>query len=69
MRKNGTTFSIGMMQLLSGNAYSMSCSGMVNVNGSSDYLDFTVFTGNTTSQVLNGEAAQQYTRVDMFKIQ
>jgi hypothetical protein len=69
MRKNGTTFSIGMMQLLSGNAYSMSCSGMVNVNGSSDYLDFTVFTGNTTSQVLNGVAAHQYTRVDMFKIQ
>jgi hypothetical protein len=69
MRKNGTTFSIGQMQLLSGNPYSMSCSGIVNVNGSSDYLDFTVFTGNTTSQVLNGEATQQYTRVDMFKIQ
>jgi hypothetical protein len=69
MRKNGNTFSIGQMQLLSGHAYSMSCSGMVNVNGSSDYLDFTVFTANTTSQVLNGEAAQQFTRVDMFKIQ
>jgi hypothetical protein len=69
MRKNGNTFSIGMMQLLSGNPYSMSCSGMINVNGSSDYLDFTVYTSNTTSQVLNGEAAQQYTRVDMFKIQ
>jgi hypothetical protein len=69
MRKNGTTFSLGMMQLLSGNPYSMSCSGMINVNGSSDYLDFTVYTSNTTSQVLNGEAAQQYTRVDMFKIQ
>ena len=69
MRKNGTTFSIGQMQLLSGNAYSMSCSGIVNVNGSSDYLDFTVFTGNTTSQVLNGEANRQYTRADMFKIQ
>jgi hypothetical protein len=69
MRKNGTTFSIGQMQLLSGNPYSMSCSGIVNVNGSSDYLDFTVYTANTTSQVLNGEASQQYTRVDMFKIQ
>ena len=69
MRKNASTFSIGQMQLLSGNAYSMSCSGMVNVNGSSDYLDFTVYTANTTSQVLNGEATQQFTRVDMFKIQ
>jgi hypothetical protein len=69
MRKNAGTFSIGQMQLLSGNAYSMSCSGMVNVNGSSDYLDFTVYTSNTTSQVLNGEASQQFTRVDMFKIQ
>jgi hypothetical protein len=69
MRKNAATFSIGQMQLLSGHAYSMSCSGVVNVNGSSDYLDFTVFTSNTTSQVLNGEASQQYTRVDMFKIQ
>jgi hypothetical protein len=69
MRKNAATFSIAMMQLLSGNPYSMSCSGMINVNGSSDYLDFTVYTSNTTSQVLNGEAAQQYTRVDMFKIQ
>ncbi len=69
MRKNGNTFSIGMMQLLSGNPYSMNCSGLINVNGSSDYLDFTVYTSNTTSQVLNGEASQQYTRVDMFKIQ
>jgi hypothetical protein len=69
MRKNGNTFSIGMMQLLSGNPYSMTCSGLINVNGSSDYLDFTVYTSNTTSQVLNGEASQQYTRVDMFKIQ
>ncbi len=69
MRKNAGTFSIGQMQLLSGNAYSMSCSGMVNLNGSTDYLDFTVYTSNTTSQVLNGEAAQQFTRVDMFKIQ
>jgi len=68
-RKNGTTFSIGMMQLLSGNAYSMSCSGMVNLNGTTDYLDFTVYTANTTSQVLTGESNQQYTRVDIFKIQ
>ena len=69
MRKNATTFSIGMMQLLSGNAYTMSCSGMINVNGTTDYIDFTVYTANPTSQILNGEASQQYTRVDMFKIQ
>ena len=68
-RKNGNTFTIGMMQLLSGNAYSMSCSGMIYLNGTTDYLDFTAYSSNTTSHVLTGEASQQYTRVDMFKIQ
>ena len=68
-RKNGSTFSIGQMQLLSGSSYSLSCSGMVNLNGTTDYLDFTAYSSNTTSHVITGESLQQYTRVDIFKIQ
>ena len=69
MRKNATTFSIGQMQLLSGSPYSMSCSGMVYLNGTTDYVDFTAYSANTTSHSLTGESNQQYTKVDMFKIQ
>ena len=68
-RKNGSTFTIGQMQLLSGSSYSLSCSGMVNLNGTTDYLDFTAYSSNTTSHVITGESLQQYTRVDIFKIQ
>jgi hypothetical protein len=52
LRKNGSTFAIDQTQTLSGNAYSQNVTKLVYLNGSTDYVDFTAYTGNPTSQTL-----------------
>lgn len=52
MRKNGNTFFIGQKTIDSSSGYTLGGTRIVYLNGSSDYVDFTAYTGNTTSQVL-----------------
>jgi len=55
LRKNGTTQSaIQQTQILTGSGYGQEIDIILYLNGSSDYLEVTAFTGNTTSQNING---------------
>jgi hypothetical protein len=54
IRKNGTTqMAIDQAQIVTGSGYGQSLSTIVYMNGSSDYLEFTAYTGNPTSQGIN----------------
>ena len=52
IRKNGSTFVISQTQTLSGNGYSQNATKLVYLNGSTDYVDFTAYTGNSSAQSL-----------------
>ena len=52
IRKNGTTFAISQTQTLNGQGYSQNATKLVYLNGSTDYLDFTAYTGNSSAQSL-----------------
>ena len=51
-RKNGNTFFIDQVTINSNNGYTLSGTKAVYMNGSTDYLDFTAYTSNTTSQII-----------------
>jgi hypothetical protein len=52
-RKNGTdTFLIAQAQLQVGSGYNVGGSKTIFLNGSTDYVDFSAYTSNTTSQTL-----------------
>ena len=67
LRKNATTFAISQVGIQTF-AYTMSVCGIVTMNGTTDFIDFTAFTGNTTSQVVVGIADASWTKLEMFKI-
>jgi len=68
-RKNGSTQAINQTQILSGNGYSQNQTKIVYLNGSTDYMDFTVYTGNPTSQsIQQGGATGQGTYFSAFLI-
>ncbi len=52
IRKNGNTFSITQTQTLTGSGFSQNSTKLVYLNGSTDYVDFTAYTGNSSSQSL-----------------
>ena len=54
VRKNGGSIAIAQAPVTSTIGNSISFSKLTQLNGTSDYLDVTAFTGNTTSQILNG---------------
>lgn len=54
VRKNGGSIAIAQAPVTSTIGNSISFSRITQLNGTTDYLDVTAFTGNTTSQVLNG---------------
>ena len=67
LRKNGTTFALSQVGIQTF-AYTQTACGIVTMNGTSDYIDFTVFTGNPTSQVVTGTADGAWTKMEIFKI-
>ena len=67
LRKNATTFAISQVGIQTF-AYTMSVCGIVTMNGTTDFIDFTAFTGNTTSQVVVGIADASWTKLEIFKI-
>jgi hypothetical protein len=61
LRKNGTTqLAIDQAQIVTGAGYGQTLSTIVYFNGSTDYVEVTAFTGNTTSQNINGAAGGTY---------
>jgi hypothetical protein len=67
IRKNGTTFALHQVGIQTF-AYTQNACGIVTMNGTSDYIDFTVYTSNPTSQVVNGTADGAWTKMEIFKI-
>jgi hypothetical protein len=57
-RKNGTTqVTIQQTQILTGAGYGQSLNAVIYFNGTTDYIELTAFTGNTTSQNINGASS------------
>ena len=52
IRKNGNTFALSQELINTFIGQSLMLSRMIYLNGTTDYIDFTVYTANTTSQVL-----------------
>jgi hypothetical protein len=67
IRKNGSTFALSQVGIHTF-AYTQNVCGIVTMNGTSDYIDFTAFTGNTTNQVVTGTADGAWTKMEIFKI-
>ena len=67
IRKNGNTFALSQVGIHTF-AYTQNACGIVTMNGTSDYIDFTAFTGNTTNQVVTGTADGAWTKMEIFKI-
>ena len=58
IRKNGSTqISIQQTQILTGSGYGQTISSIVYLNGTTDYIELTAFTGNTTSQSINSSSS------------
>jgi len=68
IRKNGSTFALHQVGIQTNFAYTQTACGIVTMNGTSDYIDFTVFTGNTTNQVVTGTGDGAWTKMEIFKI-
>ena len=66
-RKNGNTFAISIVGIQTFQ-YSQFVCGIVTMNGTTDYIDFTAYTSNATSQGVNGESAGLYTKMEIFKL-
>jgi len=61
LRKNGTTqLAIDQAQIATGAGYGQTLSTIVYFNGTSDYIEVTAYTGNTTSQDINGSGGGTY---------
>jgi hypothetical protein len=67
LRKNGTSFALSQVGVQTF-AFTMNACGIVTMNGTSDYIDFTAYTGNPTNQVVNGTADGAWTKLELFKI-
>jgi len=52
VRKNGSTVAISQQPLHTGDGTSQNATKLIYLNGSTDYVDFTAYTNNTTSQTI-----------------
>jgi hypothetical protein len=67
LRKNGSTFAISLVGIHTF-SYTQNVCGIVTMNGTTDYIDFTVYTGNPTSQDVRGTADGSWSKMEIFKI-
>jgi hypothetical protein len=67
LRKNGTTFALHQVGITTF-SYSQTVCGIVTMNGTTDYIDFTVYTSNPTSQTVRGTVDGSWTKMEVFKI-
>ena len=68
IRKNNTTIAINQVPVESGLNFSVYACAIANLNGSSDYIDATAYTSNTTSQNIVGTADGAWTKLELFKL-
>jgi predicted nucleic acid-binding Zn-ribbon protein len=67
LRKNGSTFAISQVGIQTFQ-YTMTACGIVTMNGTTDYIEFSVYTGNPGGQTVTGTADGAWTKMEMFKI-
>lgn len=67
IRKNGNTFALSMVGIQTF-SYTQNACGIVTMNGTTDYIDVTVYTSNPTSQVVRGPSDGAWTKMEIFKI-
>ena len=67
IRKNGSTFALSIVGVQT-HPYTLNACGIVTMNGTTDYIDFTAYTSNPTSQVVTGTADGAWTKMEIFKI-
>jgi hypothetical protein len=67
LRKNGNTFALSQVGIQT-YAYSMNACGIVTMNGTTDYIDFTVYTSNSPNQLVKGTSDGAWTKMEIFKI-
>lgn len=69
IRRNGTTVAICQNAMITGVSFTQSTNAIVDLNGSSDYIDLTAYTSTTNaSQVINGTADRAWTKLEAYKI-
>ena len=67
LRKNGNTFAISIVGIQTFQ-YSQFICGIASMNGTTDYIEFTAYTSNATSQTVTGDAGNSYTKMEIFKL-
>ena len=67
LRKNGSTFAISQVGIQTF-AYTMNACGIVTMNGTTDYIEFSVYTGNPGGQTVVGTSDGAWTKMEIFKI-
>jgi len=67
IRRNGTTAALSVCGVQT-HTYTMNVSAIVTLNGSTDYVELTAYTGNPTSQDIGGDAGGTLTKLEMFKL-
>jgi hypothetical protein len=69
LRRNGTTVAIAQHPMVTGVSFTETTTTIVNLNGSTDYVDLTAYTSSTAgSQIINGTADQAWTKLEAYKI-
>ena len=69
LRKNGTTFCLVQNPQVSGITLTQVLTGIVNLNGSTDYVDLTGYSSATDgSQLVTGTADRAWTKLEAYKI-
>lgn len=68
IRKNGTTLALSQVGIQTNYGYTLNAFGLALMNGTSDYIDLTVYTDNPTSQDITGTPDGAWTKMDIFKI-
>jgi len=67
IRKNGSTqLAIDQAQIVTGSGYGQTISTITYFNGTTDYVELTAYTGNTTSQNINGAAGGTYLTAALY---
>lgn len=67
IRKTGTTIALSQIGIQT-HAYTMNVCAIATLNGSTDYIELTAYTGNPTSQVVTGDASGTLTKLELFKL-
>lgn len=67
-RKNGSTFSIFQDVLNTVEGRTLSLTGIVQLNGNTDYVDFSAYTNSSGTPLLTGESNRQYSQAIIYKI-